>query len=46
MDAACTPWFEEGFREQFGIGAFRLTPGGGVDEKLGEVVLGMLGSRL
>lgn len=42
MVAACAPWFSDEFRNQFGLGAWRLTPGDPADEHLAGWILAML----
>ena len=43
MAKECEPWFEKGFREAYGIGVWRLTPGEPASAALAEVLLTMLG---
>ncbi|MDI3289764.1 DUF2357 domain-containing protein [Polyangium sp. 15x6] len=43
VDPECQPWFMSEFRERFGIGAWRLTPGEPSDLTLGKLILARVG---
>ncbi|WP_437603074.1 DUF2357 domain-containing protein [Sorangium sp. So ce590] len=43
VDPECQPWFAAEFRERFGIGAWRLTPGEPPDLALARHILAMAG---
>ncbi|WP_437819525.1 DUF2357 domain-containing protein [Sorangium sp. So ce1078] len=43
VEPECQPWFAGEFRERFGIGAWRLTPGEPPDLELAKLILGMGG---
>lgn len=46
VDAECEAWFAREFRQQFGIGAWRLTPGELADLALARLILGMVGGAV
>lgn len=41
IEPECEPWFRDDFRERFGIGAYRLTPGELLDGKLVAILFAM-----
>ncbi|MDC0681419.1 DUF2357 domain-containing protein [Sorangium atrum] len=46
IESACQPWFAGDFRERFGIGAWRLTPGEPPDLDLAKLILAMGGGAV
>ncbi|XXU41802.1 nuclease domain-containing protein [Sorangium sp. So ce1000] len=46
VESACQPWFADDFRERFGIGAWRLTPGEPPDLDLAKLILAMGGGAV
>ncbi|WP_437615452.1 nuclease domain-containing protein [Sorangium sp. So ce834] len=42
IEPECQPWFDDEFRERFGIGAWRLTPGEPPDLALAKLILAMV----